>query len=312
MNVLIFRNLNDATLTSLRTEFPSCTFRGTTDPGQFETWRDWPEVIFGNPPPLPLTEAHHLRWLQLISSGFEDYSALSDRPVTVTTAHGAHAPIIAQHVLLMFLFFVRGQLHLADRQRRHEWNRTPALPQDPAKLTVAIVGYGAVGREIVSLIQPMRPRLVALKRTPSSTPPELAALHPLDRLDDILSEADHVVLTLPLTTETTSLFDASRLARMKPGAILHNVGRGGLVDEAALIHALQTHHLGGAALDVFAQEPLPTASPLWDMPNVIVTPHLAGHHRDLPQLLLERFRANLRRYLEGHSIGPLADFARGY
>ncbi len=312
MNVLLFRDVPESALAELRIEFGSCRFRATTNPGQLEAWLDWPDVVFGNVPTALLARAPRLRWLQIVSSGFDEYRSLQGSPIVVTTAHGIHASVIAQHVLLMFLLFVRGQLHFETCRRQRIWDRRPTAPQDPAALTVGLVGFGAVGRETARLLRPLGPRIVATKRTPMAVPPELDELHPWERLDDLLAVSDHVVLALPLTEATRGLLGAERLARLKPGAVLHNIARGSLVDEPALIERLRDGRLGGAALDVFAEEPLPSASPLWNLPNVVITPHLAGHHRDLGRVLLERFKDNLRHYLRHQPLRHIADFARGY
>ena len=312
MNVLLFRDIAESTLAELRSEFASCDFRSTTDPKRLEAWLDWPAVVFGNAPAALLARSRSLRWLQIVSSGFDEYRALRGSSVTVTTAHGVHAHVIAQHLLLTFLLFVRGQLHFEECRRRRVWDRNPAVPQDPAALTVGLIGFGAVGCETARLLRPLGPRLIAAKRTASPTPPELDALYPWDRLDDLLAVSDHIMLALPLTEATRGILGAERLGRLKPGAVLHNIARGSLVDETALIAHLREGHLGGAALDVFAEEPLPASSPLWDLPNVVVTPHLAGHHRNLGRVLLARFKDNLRAYLRNEPLLKVADFARGY
>lgn len=312
MRVLLYRDLPDSALAALRAEFGSCEIRATTNPAQLETWLDWPDVVFGNAPAALLARAPRLRWVQIVSSGFDEYRGLQGRPVTVTTAHGLHAAVIAQHVLLMFLLFVRGQLHFHECQRRRTWDRRPAMPQDPAALTVGFVGYGAVGRKTARLLRPLGPRLIATKLTSAAKPPELDDLLPWERLEDLLAAADHVVLALPLTSATDRVLHAERLAQMKPGAVLHNIGRGQLVDETALVAQLRAGRLAGAALDVFVEEPLPATSALWDLPNVVITPHLAGHHRDLGRVLLERFRDNLGRYLRSEPLQHVADFVRGY
>ncbi len=312
MNVLLFREIPEPDLAQLRAEFPLCSFRSTSQPTQMEAWLDWPEVVFGNAPAALLARAPRLRWVQIVSSGFDDYRCLESSPAVVTTAHGLHAAVIAQHVLLMFLLFVRGQLHFLDCQRRRTWDRRPSIPQDPAALTVGFVGFGAVGRESAKLLRPLGPRLIAAKRTPSAKPAELDDLLPWNRLDELLTAADHVVLALPLTPATERVLNAERLARMRPGAVLHNVGRGPLVDEAAVVAQLRAGRLAGAALDVFAEEPLPATSTLWEMPGVVVTPHLAGHHRGLGRELLQRFRVNLGRLLRGEPLQHVAEFARGY
>jgi phosphoglycerate dehydrogenase-like enzyme len=310
MNVLLFRDLSVEQVNRLEHEFPGLSFRQTTR--KEEIVSDWAEVIFGNPPVEALLRTSRLRWLQIVSSGFDEYTALGNTSIQVTTAHGVHAPIIAQHALATILWFARGQPHLAERQRAHVWDRRPAIPQDLARQTVGLIGYGEIGRALARMLAPIGPRVIAVKREGTTRPAELAELWTLDRLDELLATSDHVVMTLPLTAQTRGLLDAARLAKMKRGVVLHNVARGGLVDEAALLARIQDGSLGGAALDVFAQEPLAAESPWWDLPNVVVTPHLAGHHRDLGIPTLERFRTNLRRYVDGQPLEHVANFRRGY
>jgi len=310
MNILLYRDLSPEQVTRLGRDFPSMEFRQTTRRDDLAP--DWAEVIFGNPPADLIAKLSRLRWLQIVSSGFDEYASLRDTKIVVTTAHGVHAPIIAQHALATILWFVRGQPHLAERQRAHVWDRRPSIPQDLARQTVGFIGYGEIGRALARMLAPIGPRLIAVKREAAARPAELAALSTLDGLDELLAASDHVVMTLPLTPQTRGLLDATRLAGMKRGAVLHNVARGGLVDEAALLGRLTDGSLGGAALDVFAQEPLAADSPFWDLPNVMVTPHLAGHHRDLGISTLERFRANLQRYRDGRPLLHVADFSRGY
>lgn len=310
MNILLFRDLAAEQVDRLVREFPAVSFRQTTR--KEELAADWADAIFGNPPAPMLLGLARLRWLQIVSSGFDEYTALSGSRIVVTTAHGVHAPIIAQHTLATILWFARGQPHLAAQQRAHVWDRRPSIPQDLARQTVGIVGYGEIGRALASMLAPIGPRVIAVKREPAPKPPELAELWSLDRLDELLAASDHVVMTLPITAQTRGLLDATRVAAMKRGGVLHNVARGGLVDEAALLARIRDGSLGGAALDVFAQEPLPTESPWWNEPNVVVTPHLAGHHRDLGIPTLERFRTNLRRYVDGQPLEHVANFGRGY
>ena len=310
MNVLLYRDFTPVQVESLHQEFPAIVFRQTTKrEGLAE---DWAEVIFGNPPAELVATKLKLRWLQIVSSGFDEYAALRDTKVVTTTAHGVHAPIIAQHTLMTILWFARGQPHLMQKQRAHVWDRRPSIPQDLARQTIGLIGYGGIGRALAAMLAPIGPRIIAVKREPAPKPPELSALFALDRLDELLEQSDHVVVALPLTAQTRGLLDANRLAKLKPGAVLHNVARGGLIDEAAVLQRLNEGLLGGAALDVFTHEPLPAESPFWDNPNVIVTPHLAGHHRDLSLPTLERFRTNLRRYASGQPLEHIANFNRGY
>lgn len=312
MNVLLYRDLPDADVAALSAEFPQCHFQKATSPAQLDGAEDWPEVVFGNAPASWLVKCPRLRWLQIVSSGFDEYQALGGTRVAVTTARGVRAPIIAQHVLMTVLMFARRQPHFWKCQREKIWDRRPEVPQKLEGQTIGLVGYGEVGKEVARLARPLGVRLIAIRRTPGSTPPELDELLPRERMDDLLRTSDHLVLTLPLTAETRGSINRRRVGLLKNGAVVHNIARGELVDEEALIERLREGSLGGAALDVFAREPLPGDSPLWDLPNVVVTPHLAGHHAEAGGLVFGQFRSNLHRWLTNEPLEHAANFARGY
>jgi len=313
MRIVLYRDLSAAQLAALKADFPDCEFRVVTDPVALAEQLDWPEIVFGNAPVSLLRQAAGLRWVQIVSSGLDEYTPLKDNGVTVTTGQGLHAPIIARHVLMMILLFTRSQWYFDRCQRAHKWDRQPLLPKPAAGQTIGLVGFGNVGHELVPLVRPLGFRVVGVRRqSGGSVPPGVDRIDGITELDRVLAESDHVVLSLPLTPETRGLLDAARFARFKPGAIFHNIARGGLIDEAALLANLQSGHLGGAALDVFDREPLADQSPFWDLPNVLITPHIAGHDRDLGVQMLHRFRENLRAYLTGRPVAPVANFARGY
>jgi len=313
MRILLYRDLSAAQLAALKTDFPDCEFRVATTADELAREQDWPEIVFGNAPAHLLQVATRLRWLQIVSSGFDEYASLHDHGVTVTTGQGLHAPIIARHVLMMILLFTRGQWYFARSQRERRWDRKPLLPRPTEGQTIGLVGFGGVGQEVARLLQPLEVRIVVLQRKPSGAPPAgIDRAFASGALDELLAESDQVVLSLPLTPETRGLFSAERFAHFKPGAIFHNIARGSLVDESALLENLRSGRLGGAALDVFNDEPLAADSPFWDLPNVIVTPHIAGHHREIGAQMLQRFRTNLRSYLAGNSVAPEANLVRGY
>ena len=260
-------------------------------------------------------QAPRLRWVQLSSSGVAHVVAqmgLGDRPIVVTTAAGVHATPLAEFVLFAMLYFAKRMPRVLADQRRHHWERF-ALDTLPGK-TLGIVGFGQVGRAIARLARSAGLRIVAVRRTSGdlSGSPEADAVYPPAGLRTLLCESDYVALIVPLTPETTGLLGKAELAAMKPGAVLINVGRGQLVDEAALVEALRSGHLGGAALDVFAREPLPAVSPLWDLPNVLVTPHSMSTALDENERLVDLFCDNLRRYLAGAALRNVFDRARGY
>jgi glyoxylate/hydroxypyruvate reductase A len=260
-------------------------------------------------------QAPRLRWIQLSSSGvvhIVEQMGLGDRPIVVTNAAGMHALPLAEFVLFAMLYFAKRMPRVLADQRRHHWERF-ALDTLPGK-TLGIVGLGHVGGAIARLARSAGLRVVAVRRTAgaASESPDADAVYPPAGLRTLLGESDYVVLIVPLTPETAGLLGKAELSAMKPGAVLINIGRGQLVDEAALVESLQSGHLAGAALDVFAAEPLPKASPLWDLPNVLVTPHSMSTALDENEWLVDLFSDNLRRYLAGQPLRNVFDRARGY
>jgi phosphoglycerate dehydrogenase-like enzyme len=249
---------------------------------------------------LALRDAKALRWLHTFSAGVDHpwFQALRGQGIRITTSSGAHAVPIAQTVALYLLALSRGMQTFADAQRRRAWERHALV--DLQGLVLAVVGLGPIGLEVARLGAALGMQVVGVRRRPRGDEP--CETWPLERLDELLPRADAVVLALPLAPETKGLFDAARLARVKAGAWFVNVGRGDLVDEPALVEALRSGRLGGAGLDVFHSEPLPPESPLWSLPNVIVTPHNAG---DTPGNLVracEIFLDNLGRYARGEPL----------
>jgi len=268
-----------------------------------------------------VARAGRLRWLSSVAAGLDAIAtpALLGRGVAVTGASGVHGPNIAEHVMAMMLMFTRGLPKLFRAQLARRWERNLTSRADgPGELTgktVLIVGLGRIGEAIAARARPFGVRLVALKHDPSTRHDAGVAvdeLLPMDALDDALGGADHVCLTVPLTRATHHLIDARRIARLRAGAFIYNVSRGAVIDEAALVAALRAGKLGGAGLDVFEEEPLPETSPLWDLENVILTPHVSG----VTPLYFERaaalFADNLDRFLAGQPLANRFDPARGY
>ncbi len=274
------------------------------------------EVLFTFRFPLEwLRQAPRLRWIQLTSAGVDHmiaaglFEQIGD--VRVTTAAGIHAVPISEHAIGYILAFQRGFLAAMRAQREARWDRY--APDEAFGKTLCIVGYGPIARRTAKLAHALGMRVVVLRRSPQSAPdPDVERFYTSDRLQQFLGEGDFVMLAAPLTPETRGMIDAKALAAMKPGAVLINISRGGLVDEPALIAALQAGGIGGAALDVFAREPLPADSPLWAMPKVLITPHLAGANPHYNRRATKLFCDNLRRYLAGEPLLNTVDPARGY
>ena len=312
MNILLFRDLPVRAVDEVLRIVPGATVRQVSKVDELPALLDGTQVIFGNPPPKLLLGRAELRWLQIVSSGIDEYQPLAGTGVQVTTAHGVHSAAIAQHTLMTILMLARGQLYFAQRQREAKWDRLPSMPLSLRGQTIGFVGYGSIARELVAFTSLLGLRAIGVKRESAACPFELMRLDTLEGLDALLVESDHVVITVPLTTATRGLLDARRIALLKRGGCVYNVARGGLLDEDALRARLLEGSLRGAAIDVFATEPLPPESPWWSMPNCIVTPHVAGHHRDLGRAVFERFLENLECYVAGEPLRSVANFARQY
>jgi len=311
MKVLLYRDLSVTQLERLRSRHPSLEVAHPKDLASLERELADAEVAFGYIPAALLARAPKLRWIQIISSGFDEYASLGGT-VTVTTAHGLHAVAIAEHVMMGLLLFARNFATYFRQQQRHVWDRkvhTPFLLQGQ---TAGLIGYGEIGRALAPRLRAFGLRINAVKLTAAPTPAGLDNLWDFSRLDELLATSDHVILNLPLTPTTRGLLNADRILRIKSGACFYNGSRGGLVDEDALLRRLRDRSLRGALIDVFDREPLAPDSPFWDLDNVFVTPHMAGHYGGLPAATYEFFLANLERYVQGLPLKNVADFARGY
>lgn len=246
-----------------------------------------------------LAAAENLAWLQSLSSGHDrfDTAGLADDGVILTTVSGVHADPVAQHVLGYLLTFERG-LRRADRQqRRREWRRF--APGDLSSRTVAVVGVGAIGTRVAELLESVNCEVVGVKRDLDEVPDPVDRVHSPDELHAALGAADYAVACCPLTEETCGLFDSRAFASLGPGGVFVNVARGEVADEAALVDALRTGMLRGAALDVVSEEPLPRDSPLWDHENVLLTPHMAGGSPRFAERCAEIVAENYERYVDG-------------
>lgn len=247
---------------------------------------------------LCLTEDTKLRWIQAWSAGVDSYplQRMSELGITLTTASGIHAIPLSESIMAMMLAFTR-KLHIHIRnQTAARWERREPDAELHGK-TAGIIGVGAIGEETARLCKAFGMRVLGLRA--SGTPsPHVDEIVDRSGLQYLLRESDVCVVTLPLTSETRGMFGREQFSWMKPSALFINIGRGGLVDEQALIEALQGGVIAGAALDVFAREPLPEDSPLWMMDNVIITPHIAGASERYDERALEISMRNLQSYIE--------------
>lgn len=245
-------------------------------------------------------EATNLHWLHSMSAGVDSpiFSMFMDRGVRVTTSSGASAAPIAGTVMLYLLALSRGLPRWMRAQAAHEWSPAPFRELDGQRLVV--VGYGPIGQEVVRLAEAFRMDPVIVRRAAHGDEP--CQVRPLAELTDAVSDADAVVIALPLTDTTRGIVSADVIAAMASHAMFVNVGRGELVDQVALTDALTSGRLGGAGLDVFATEPLPADDLLWDLPNVIISPHNSGASNGSTQRVVEIFLDNLGRFVSGEPL----------
>ena len=241
--------------------------------------------------------ASNAQWLHMFSAGLDNpiFAELRRRGMRVTHSAGSSATPIAHSVIMHTIALCRNAAHFAAAQLEQRWEPADAI--DVEGRTMGIVGLGSIGGEVARLAQHFGMHVIGVRRTPRGDEP--CETWPTDRLHELLPLVDTLVLTAPLTDETRDLIGAPELALLPQGAHVINVGRGQLIDEPALVAALQSGHLGGAALDVFVVEPLPADSPLWNLPNVIVTPHSAGGTPLAYQRAADFFATNLARYQAG-------------
>lgn len=252
-----------------------------------------------------VVQSPNLQWLQMFSAGLDNpvFAMLRDRGVLVTHAAGSSGVPIAHTVMMHLVAMCRGSRELHVAQGEHRWADRDVV--DLEGRTVGIIGLGGIGSHVARLASAFGMRAIGLRRAPSGDEP--CETWPTGRLHELLREVDDLVLTAPLTAETRGMIGAAELAALRPGAHVVNVARGELIDEPALIEALRSGQVGAAALDVFATEPLPADSPLWDMPTVTVTPHSAGATPLAADRAAAIFLDNLGRWHRGEglrNIGP--------
>jgi phosphoglycerate dehydrogenase-like enzyme len=280
-------------------------------PGQQQRWREHlsrAEVLWDFPPNDPdgsggLAYAPKVKWIQGMSTGIGQkvkLLGLEDSPIICTTARGIHSGPIAEFAFLGMLIHIRGLRHLEREQKAHRW--AAYCTDELAGKTLAIIGAGEMAKKVAALGRAFGMHLLAMGRRYA---PERAAelgvdeFYPRHRLHEMLAKADALVMTVPQTPETENMVNRVALAALKPGSVFVNIGRGQAVDEQALVDALKSGHIAFATLDVFAVEPLPASSPLWDMPNVLISPHSASAMPTENERLVELFSHNLRCYLDG-------------
>lgn len=334
IEVLITVPFSESQIQGLRDLSPRLriNFEAAREPGDIakDTWAR-AEVLYTDQVLPTQEQAPNLRWVQFHWAGvdFAIDSPLLKTDVNITTLSGAAAPQMAEYALTMILALGHHLPELMANQGRAEWPRDRWERFRPVELrdsTLGIVGYGSIGREIGRLVSALGAKVLAAKRDamhpedPDYAIPGLGdpagdlfhRLYPYQAVRSMIQECDFVVVSAPLTEETRGMIGANELAAMKSSAYLVGMARGGVIDQPALIAALQEKRIAGAALDVFDEEPLPNNSPLWKLPNVLISPHVGGMSVHYNQRAVDLFTENLKRYLSGAPLLNRFNAKRGY
>ncbi len=254
----------------------------------------------------PATAVHQLMYPELIQSS-----------VVLTNASGVHGPVVAEHAIAVMLALAKrlpqAMQYQAKRTWAQEllWNEHPR-PREVAGATVVVVGMGGIGREFSVRAKTLGMKVLAVRENPGKGTDGADVVYSSLRIDEVLPQADYVLLCTPVTPSTVGIINRARLGKMKPDAYLMNVGRGPLVDEAALLDALRNQRIAGAALDVFEEEPLPPDSPFWLLDNLLITPHTAAVTERLWDRHYQLIVENLKRFLAGQRLLNEVDKRRGY
>ena len=316
-HLLIRFDLPTEFLQTLRADFPDVqieqspdAFLNPTPIGPADALVTWALT------PQEIEAAPNLRWVQWIGAGVDHapLDALKARGIALTNNRGVHANNIAEHLIGMMIAMARNFPRLVHAQDAQNWmlHEGDFHVREIAGSRLLIVGAGHIGSTLARKALAMDMQVQVLGRTPRPAFLDGATYRTIDTLDEALASADHVAVCIPLTSETHGLFDDRRLNRMKPGAVIYNIGRGPIIDTGALVAALERGHLGGAGLDVSDPEPLPPGHPLWTAPNVFITGHTAGRTPHYWERGGEILRANIRHYLAGEPLENLVDFDLGY
>lgn len=259
-------------------------------------------------------KSDQLKWVQTFSAGVDSLNLddIAQKNIMLTAANGVHSYPISETIFAYMLSFTRGFHHYSKAQQKNEWSKVSPEGEIHEK-TIAVLGVGQIGQETAKIAKAFNMKVLGVRHSGKNAD-NVDEMYTPDQLKEVLPQSDFVVVTLPLTEETYHLIGKEQLKVMKDTAFIINIGRGKVIDETALIKALENREIAGAGLDVFEQEPLDSASPLWGMDNVILTPHTAGGTKYYNQRVVEDiFMPNLKKYLNGETPSiNLYSQERGY
>lgn len=317
MKIILSALLNDRFVSDLHTSFPDVEFvTATTEEQQLNSIAD-ADAIFGWPSSTVLSAGHRLRWIQHPGTGIDRIMSSPDMvnsDVVLTNARGPHANPMADHVMGMIISFAHNMRELAEDQKAHRWD----LPKYDLRMTelggstMGILALGDIGMAVARRAHAFGIKVYAVDKNPKPPTPEVIEVWGTERLDELMAMSDWFVIAAPLTNETKGFIDRRKIELLKPGAHMIVISRGGIVDEDALINGLRSGRIAGAGLDVTSVEPLPPDSPLWDMDNVIISPHVSALTEEMWEGRRQIFKENLRRFINNEPFLYVCDKEDGF
>jgi phosphoglycerate dehydrogenase-like enzyme len=304
----------------LAREFPAVNFLQVRDYDRLSQEIADTDVFIGwSIKPEQFLAAPQLKWIHSPAAAVHQlmFPELVKSDVIVTNSGDVHGPVVAEHAVALLLALAKRLPQAMRYQQKKRWApealwQAHPPPREISGATVLVVGMGSIGREFTARVKPLGMKVMAVRENPGKGPGDADAVFGPSEFHSVLPQADYVLLCTPLTPATTGMMNRASLERMKSDAYLINVGRGPLVEETALLEALRSGKIAGAALDVFPKEPLPEDSPLWALENVLITPHTAAVTERLWERHYRLISENLRRFLEGRELLNLVDKGRGY
>ena len=314
--IVLSFNIDEESIQKIRDTYPDIDLTLCTDQDKLpDVIRDADAVVgWGRYDAATLASAPRLRWIHSFGVGVDGLLTpeLIDSDITVTNNTGVRGPNIAEHLLAMMLGFARGLPEIIRYQTKREWHHADRGVFELGGQTLGVAGLGDIGQNLAWRADALGMRVIGLRRLKPDSPRGIQTIYQPDRLHDFLAEADHVAVCLPLTPGTRHMFSTAEFQAMKPTAYIYNIGRGPIIDQDALIAALQAGEIAGAGLDVTDPEPLPPESPLWDMTNVQITCHTSGSTPYNWPRGLEILLDNLGRFQRGEELRNVVDKLEGY
>lgn len=317
MKIVLGSRPDTERLASFRAAYPEVEFVSVATPEEAKREIADADAYFGNPTREIYLAARRLRWIQAPSAGIEfvhGIPELKESDVVLTNARGAHAATIAEHAFAMLLMLTRSLRFFDHAKGCHTWVRGEGYRRltGIGGRTMGIVGFGNIGQAIARCAHAFEMNVLAVDAQNVPANEHVKAVWRLDRLHDMLRETEVLVISCPITPQTRGMIGETEIRLLKPGGYVVAVSRGGIVQEPPLIAALRDGHLAGAALDVTETEPLPPDSPLWDLPNVVITPHVSGGSTLTTELMWSIFYENVGHFVRGEPLRNVTDKKLGY